>query len=144
MSKAARPNTNAAAIDDDGGKVRLDKWLWAARFFKTRGLAADAIEGGRIRLKSERVKLSHAVRVGEHYSVSQDGFLWEILITAISDQRGNATAAALLYRESPESIEARALEVAKRKAAFSAGATFNHRPTKRDRRDLIKYFQPKD
>jgi ribosome-associated heat shock protein Hsp15 len=144
MSKAAKHGTEPRDNSAEDERVRLDKFLWAARFFKTRALAAEAIEGGRVRLDGERVKLSHAVRTGERYTVTREGLHWTFSVKAVSDKRGNAAAAALLFDESAESVKAREDELAIRKAAFSAGATFNHRPTKRDRRDLIKYFERRD
>ncbi len=141
MSRAAKPNTE---IDDNEGKVRLDKWLFAARFFKTRGLAADAIEAGKVKRDGERVKLSHAVRVGDAFTISREGLVWEIEVALVTDKRGNGAAAALMFTETTTSIAARDGELARRKADFQAGVYINHRPTKRDRRDLIKYFEPKD
>jgi ribosome-associated heat shock protein Hsp15 len=141
MSRAAKPNTEQEA---DDGKVRLDKWLFAARFFKTRGLAADAIESGKVKRNGERVKLSHAVRVGDRFTVGREGLQWDITVTLVTDKRGNGAAAALMYTETPDSIAAREAELLRRKADFQAGVYMNHRPTKRDRRDLIKYFEPID
>jgi ribosome-associated heat shock protein Hsp15 len=145
MSRARQPNTNSVAEpEDDNGKVRLDKWLFAARFFKTRGLAADAIEAGKVKRNGERVKLSHAVRVGDKFAVGREGLVWDIEVTLVTDKRGNGAAAALMYTETAASIAEREAEMGKRKALFQAGVYMNHRPTKRDRRDLIKYFEPKD
>jgi ribosome-associated heat shock protein Hsp15 len=118
----------------------LDKWLWAARFFKTRALAADAIEAGKIKKNNERMKTSHVVRVGERFSISREGLSWDITVRQVTDKRGNGAAAALLYCETVESVSAREEELARRKAAFQAGVFSNHRPTKRDRRALEKYI----
>jgi ribosome-associated heat shock protein Hsp15 len=141
MSRATPPNTEHDAAD---GRVRLDKWLWAARFFKTRALAADAIDAGRIKRNGERVKTSHIVRVGERFVVSRESFVWDITVKTITDKRGNGAAAALMYSETAQSIAERERELAVRKAAFQAGVFINHRPTKRDRRDLEKYFSQRD
>ena len=141
MSRAAKPNTET---DDDDGKVRLDKWLFAARFFKTRGLAAAAIEAGKVKRDGERVKLSHAVRVGDAFTIGREGMISDVQVTLVTDKRGNGAAAALMYTETSESIAAREAELLRRKADFQAGVYINQRPTKRNRRDLIKYFQPKD
>src|SRR5262245_29585400 len=80
-------------------RVRFDKWLWAARFYKTRSLAALAIETGHARLHGERVKQAHVVRIGDKVAVRKEGLLWEIEVTGLSDRRGSATDAAKLYRE---------------------------------------------
>jgi ribosome-associated heat shock protein Hsp15 len=141
MSRAAKPNTESV---DESGKVRLDKWLFAARFFKTRGLAADAIEAGKVKRNGERVKLSHAVRVGDAFTVGREGLVWDITVALVTDKRGNGAAAALMYTETSASIAEREAELGRRKADFQAGVYMNHRPTKRDRRSLIKYFEPKD
>ena len=87
--------------------VRLDKWLWAARFYKTRTLASQAVEAGQVRVGDERVKPAHAVRVGESITVRKAGFTWQVAVTAVSDHRGGAAEAALLYRESEASVAAR-------------------------------------
>jgi ribosome-associated heat shock protein Hsp15 len=141
MSRATRPNTELA---HESEKIRLDKWLWAARFFKTRALAAQAIESGKIKRDGERVKTSHVVRVRERFTIGREGLSWDITVTSVTDKRGNGAAAALMYTETQESIAQREQELARRKAAFQAGVFLNHRPTKRDRRDLEKYFSDQD
>jgi ribosome-associated heat shock protein Hsp15 len=141
MSRATKLNTDVA---DEAGKVRLDKWLFAARFFKTRGLAADAIESGKVKRNGDRVKLSHTVRVGDTFTIGREGLVWDITVTLVTDKRGNGAAAALMYTETSASIAERETELGRRKADFQAGVYMNHRPTKRDRRSLIKYFEPKD
>jgi ribosome-associated heat shock protein Hsp15 len=141
MSRAAKPNTEPV---DESGKVRLDKWLFAARFFKTRGLAADAIEAGKVKRNGERVKLSHAVRLGDAFTIGREGLVWDVSVTLVTDKRGNGAAAALMYTETNASIAERDAELARRKDDFQAGVYLNHRPTKRDRRSLIKYFEPKE
>ena len=85
-------------------RVRLDKWLWAARFYKTRTLAAQAIDAGQVRVGGERVKTAHAVRTGERVSVRKSGFVWDVTVTGLSDRRGGAAEAALLYQEDEASI----------------------------------------
>src|SRR6266404_5789643 len=88
-------------------RIRFDKWLWAARFYKTRTLAAQAIDTGQARLANDRVKPAHLIRVGDAVSVRKRGTVWEVKVTALADRRGSATQAATLYRESPESAAAR-------------------------------------
>ena len=135
----------------DIAMVRIDKWLWAARFFKTRSLATDAIDAGHVRRASvgsvsgDRVKPAHAVRVGESYAVQRGDLLQEVVVTAVSERRGSATDAALLYRETEASVAARleqkALHAAANAAMGSHGATFlRGRPTKQDRRKLADMF----
>ena len=120
--------------------TRFDKWLWAARFYKTRTLAAQAIEAGQARLAGERVKPAHAVRSGDAVSVRKHGLVWEVEVTALSDRRGSATDAAALYRETPESVALRAEEMLRRKAAAATEPGFAGRPTKRDRRKLADFL----
>jgi ribosome-associated heat shock protein Hsp15 len=90
------------------------------------------------------VKLSHAVRVGDAFAVGREGLVWDITVALVTDKRGNGAAAALMYTETSASIAEREAELGRRKADFQAGVYMNHRPTKRDRRSLIKYFEPKD
>jgi ribosome-associated heat shock protein Hsp15 len=120
--------------------TRFDKWLWAARFYKTRTLAAQAIEAGQARLTGERVKPAHAVRCGDAVSVRKHGLVWEVEVTGLSDRRGSATDAAALYRETPESVALRAEEMLRRKAAAATEPGFAGRPTKRDRRKLADFL----
>ncbi len=120
--------------------LRLDKWLWVARFYKTRSLAAKAIETGQVRVAGERVKPAHALRVGEIVGVRRSGLTWEVEVTGISDRRGSATAAAALYHETSASVAARAEALAQRKAAVDAQPRFPGRPTKRDRRKLEDFL----
>ena len=131
--------------------VRIDKWLWAARFFKTRSLATDAIDAGHVRRASvgsvsgDRVKPAHTVRVGETYAVQRGDMMQQVLVTAISERRGSATDAALLYRETEASVATRLEQQALHAAADAAmgghGAPqFRGRPTKQDRRKLADMF----
>ena len=96
--------------------MRLDKWLWAARFYKTRSLAAQAIEAGQARVNDARVKPAHIVKHGEHISLRKLGLEWNVEVMGLSEKRGGAAEAAKLYRESPASIAAREEELARRKA----------------------------
>jgi len=127
-------------VTDPPGRVRLDKWLWAARFYKTRSLAAQAIEAGQARAGGERVKPAHAVRVGEQVTVRKHGLVWAVDVLAVSDRRGSGADAALLYREGEESAALRLKAIAERKAALAAAPRFPGRPTKRDRRKLEDFL----
>jgi ribosome-associated heat shock protein Hsp15 len=118
--------------------VRLDKWLWAARFFKTRSLATAAIESGRVRLDGERVKPARAARVGDLLAIDNGAEQWEVALLAISEQRGPAPVARTLYQETQASLARRARELEARRLYPEPGSTIKGRPTKRDRRALSK------
>jgi ribosome-associated heat shock protein Hsp15 len=120
-------------------RVRVDKWLWAARFFKTRSLAAQAIESGKVRVEGETVKPAKEVRAGQTLEVRTPGGQFTVLINLVSDHRGNAAAAQLLYEETPESCKAREEEAARRKHFAEPAEAIYARPTKRDRRDLERF-----
>ena len=120
-------------------RVRVDKWLWAARFYRSRALACDAIESGQVRVDGERVKPSRGVKAGDRVTVRKGGIAWEVEVTALAERRGSATEAARLYREDAASVAAREQEVARRKAA--APARVPGRPTKRDRRALDDFLK---
>ncbi|HWZ70088.1 MAG TPA: RNA-binding S4 domain-containing protein [Casimicrobiaceae bacterium] len=122
-------------------RVRLDKWLYAARFYKTRTIAAQAIESGRARVDDQRVKPSHAIRAGARISLSKDSLLWRLEVAAVSDKRGPASEAAKLYRESPQSAAVREEEIARRKAAAASAPRTSGRPTKRDRRKIHSFLE---
>src|SRR5437867_9984708 len=130
------------SLDEHGGanRIRFDKWLWAARFYKTRTLAAQAIDAGQARLANDRVKPAHVIRIGDAVSVRKRGTVWEVEVTTLADRRGSATQAATLYRESPESAAARGEEVLQRKAAAAGEPRFAGRPTKRNRRKLAEFL----
>ena len=117
-------------------RVRLDKWLWAARFYKTRGAATDAVVAGHVRVGGERVKPSKDVRVGDTVEVRRGELRWKLTIAGIADRRGPATVAAALYDESAESIAEREGQRLERKLARPLGADLGERPTKQARRSL--------
>ncbi len=119
---------------------RLDKWLWAARFFKTRGLAKEAVEAGRVRMAGERVKPSRALRVGDELSIQAGEVTWVVRVAGLSDRRGPACEARLLYEESQESQDRRQRQREEWVSRQDPGATIKGRPTKRDRR-LIHRFR---
>ncbi|RMG30370.1 MAG: RNA-binding S4 domain-containing protein [Gammaproteobacteria bacterium] len=116
-------------------RIRLDKWLWAARFFKTRRLATEAITGGHVHLDGRRVKPSRPVRVGDRLEIRKGALHFEIEVLALSDRRGPASEAAGLYRELPESIARRERARAASRLAAAAPAP-DRRPDKRARRRL--------
>jgi ribosome-associated heat shock protein Hsp15 len=117
--------------------LRIDKWLWAARFFKTRGLAQAAIESGRVMVAGERVKLARPVRIGDQIRVRTGDLERTVVVRGLSSHRGPAPVAQALYEETDESVRARVQEQARR-ALFAepAQAIEQGRPTKRDRRRI--------
>lgn len=98
-----------------GERVRLDKWLWAARFFKTRTLAQEAIEGGHVKVQGSRTKPSHEVKPGERLTITIGEYVWEITVSALSARRGPASEARLLYEEDPASLARRQEAVARKR-----------------------------
>jgi ribosome-associated heat shock protein Hsp15 len=139
MTKPESPRPHADPAGE-AARVRFDKWLWAARFYRTRALAAQAIDAGQARLAGERVKPAHAVRVGDRVQVRRQGAVWDVAVTALADRRGSATDAAALYLESEQSIAVRMEERAQRQAAAAAAPVFTGRPTKRNRRKLADFL----
>jgi ribosome-associated heat shock protein Hsp15 len=123
---------NMAAADT----VRIDKWLWAARFFKTRSLATDAVDSGKVRLNGERVKPARAVRSGDTLDIDNGATAWQVVLVGISDVRGPAAIAQTLYAETEKSIARRQQEAEQRRFYSEPGATLKGRPTKRNRRQL--------
>lgn len=124
---------------ETGGDIRIDKWLWAARFFKTRSLAAEAVSGGKVKLNGERVKSAKSVRVGDEMRIQIGPYEHLISVLGISGRRGPAREATQLYAEHAESKAARE-EMARRLAAERVHFTHGDgRPTKRARRDLIRF-----
>lgn len=119
--------------------VRLDKWLWAARFFKTRSLATDAIEGGKIRLNEERPKPAKEVKLGDRLHIKIGPVEYEVFVRALSDKRGPAPEARLLYEETPKSIAGRYEEAERRRVVQEPAQEIKGRPTKRDRRVMDKW-----
>ncbi len=116
--------------------TRVDKWLWAARFFKTRSAATDAVLGGHVHVNSERVKPSKDVHVGDTVEITIAARRRTVLVTGIADKRGSAAVAATLYAETPESIERGERERLQRSLARPLGADLGERPTKQARRRL--------
>ncbi len=127
------------AVTAGAGGARLDKWLWAARFFKTRGLAHQAVEAGRVRRNGERVKPGHAVKPGDELSIQVGDLAWQVRVQALSERRGPAAEARRLYVEDAASREARERRIEERKRQSDPAAALHGRPTKRDRR-LIHRF----
>ena len=119
--------------------VRVDKWLWAARFFKTRSLATDAAEGGRVQVNGLRAKPAKEVRVGDRVEVSIGDMLWELHVEGLSDKRGPAPEARKLYRESEASTARREQAMENRRLQVEPSQEIHGRPTKRDRRVMDRW-----
>ena len=119
--------------------MRIDKWLWAARFFKTRSLAAQAVSGGLVRVAEQRVKASRRLRRGETVHVRRGAQAWDVVVRGLREARRPAPEAQTLYEETPESIERRTSEEARREQARMRRARAQGRPTKRDRRALERW-----
>ena len=122
--------------------MRIDKWLWAARFFKTRSLAQQAIAAGRIKLNDDRIKPAHDVKIGNDLSIRVGDYEFLIKVIALSDKRGPAPTARKLYEEKPESIAERQRRQDLRRLSPEPGAGRKGRPTKRDRRLLEELSSP--
>jgi ribosome-associated heat shock protein Hsp15 len=121
-------------------RVRIDKWLWAARFYKTRSIASDAIAGGKVELNGERVKPAKMIQVGDELRLRLGPYEHIVIVRALSERRGPATVAATLYEETPASIAARAKHAEQLRMAPAAFVYEEKgRPTKRDRRELERF-----
>ena len=129
-------NRPAASEMED---VRLDKWLWAARFFKTRSLATDAVNGGKVELNGQRPKPAKEVKVGDLLRIRVGPFVHAVTVRALSDRRGPASAAALLFEESAENIAARERLREQHRLAPSVQYEEGGRPTKKDRRTMSAF-----
>lgn len=122
----------------DNENVRLDKWLWAARFFKTRSLAAAAAQGGKVQIGGDRAKPARAVRVGDELQIRRGGYEWTVTVKGLSTRRGPAKEAALLYEETEESVRNRDAARARIQAEATPFRERGGRPTKKDRRDWAR------
>lgn len=132
-----RPPATTGATD----RVRLDKWLWAARFFKTRTLATEAVAGGKVHVGGQRCKPSHTVRMGEMLRIQRGPEEYLITVMALSDRRSPASAAALLYEETADSRQQREALREQRRLECSPLPQPPGRPTKQDRRRIMRFTQ---
>jgi ribosome-associated heat shock protein Hsp15 len=122
--------------------IRLDKWLWAARFYKTRKLAADAISGGKVHVNGQRTKPGKEIKIGAEITINKNSYTWDITITALTGQRRSAKDAVLQYQETPESHAKRQQQIQterEHKELFSFTG-IDHKPNKKERR-LIHRFK---
>jgi ribosome-associated heat shock protein Hsp15 len=124
--------------------MRLDKWLWAARFFKTRSLAQQAIESGRVRLNDQRIKPSHGLKLEDSVAVRVGELEWQVRVKGLSEKRGPAQQARKLYEETEASRAERERRIDLRRYSAEPAAEMKGRPTKRDRRRLEDLTSPPD
>ena len=117
-------------------RARIDKWLWAARFYKTRGAATEAVLGGHVRVGGERVKPAKEIQAGDTVEIAMGESRWTVVVTGVYDRRGPAKVAATLYEETPESAELRARRRLERQLSAPLGADLGARPTKHARRRI--------
>ena len=119
--------------------LRLDKWLWAARFFKTRGLAAESISGGKVHLNGQRTKPGKEVKIGSRIEITKGSYHAEIVVAGIIAQRRPAKEAVFLYEETPESIEKRKVESINKRQQNEAQIRPDKRPNKKQRRQIHRF-----
>ena len=134
----------SAADDAAVESLRIDRWLWAARFFKTRSLAAQAVSGGQVRIASQRIKASRRVRRAEIVHIRRGAQEWDVVVKGLRDERRPAPQAQTLYEETPASIERRTSEQARREQEEMRRARARGRPTKRERRALLRWRERRE
>ena len=120
------------------GKIRIDKWLWAARFFKTRSLAADAVNGGKVHVNGQRVKSARSINIDDELKITRGQFQTELIVKQLSEKRGPAKQAQLLYEETKESIEKREVLLEQRRILNAGMPQTKAKPDKRQRRQIRK------
>ncbi len=128
----------------DEQRLRIDKWLWAARFYKTRSLAAEAVDGGKVQVNGERVKPAKVLKAGDTLAIRNGHFAWQITVLALSERRGPATEASKLYSESDQSRSEREEKSALLKIERQSNPFPGGRPTKKQRRQIIRFTQDND
>lgn len=128
-------------MSDSEARLRLDKWLWAARFFKTRSLAAAAIQGGKVKLDGQHTKPAKEVKTGDTLEISLGDQLWTVLVLAINAQRRPAVEARLLYAETPQSLARRELVLAQKALAPAPGSDLRGRPSKKAGRQIRRFSE---
>jgi ribosome-associated heat shock protein Hsp15 len=126
-------------MSENEDKTRIDKWLWAARFYKTRSLAAEAVAGGKVQVNGERVKRARPLLIGDEIRIRQGPYEHLVVVKQLSTQRGPAARALELYEETAESRAAREAMALQLKSLHAAFVPDRGRPTKKDRREMIKF-----
>ena len=130
---------NNQEIEQTGESIRIDKWLWAARFFKTRSLAAEAVTGGKIEVNGSRAKPSRIMRLGDRLSIRRGPYEWTVVVKGVAKVRGPAAEAQLLYEETEESIRKREAASAQLKLERPPEFHIPGRPSKKDRRAVLRF-----
>jgi ribosome-associated heat shock protein Hsp15 len=120
-------------------RVRIDKWLWAARFYKTRSLATEAVDGGKVHVNGARVKAARPLRAGDRVEVRRGDDLLEVVVVDLSEKRGPATAAQTLYEETPASVTRRQDQAEAHRKLSAAMPRFDRRPDKKERRAISRF-----
>lgn len=140
---ALKPGRRVDCRLADLNEVRIDKWLWAARFFKTRSLAADAVNGGKVHVNGQRCKPGKDIKIGDVISVTKDQYTWEIEVTDLNKQRRPAKEAALLYQEEENSLLKRQqqVELHKQQQALLSPSDRERKPNKKQRRQIHRFKQ---
>ena len=126
-------------MQENGEQIRLDKWLWAARFFKTRSLATEAVSGGKVHLNGARTKPAREIDIGDKLTIRRGPYEWTVVVRALSLRRGPASAATLLYDETEESKRNREEAVSEIRVQEWRPPHTKGRPSKKDRRDLSRF-----
>jgi ribosome-associated heat shock protein Hsp15 len=126
-------------VEQTGGQIRIDKWLWAARFFKTRSLAAEAVAGGKIEINGDRAKPSRIVRSGDELKVRRGPYEWSVIVKGVAKNRGPASEAQLLYEETEESVRKREALATQLKFERPPEVDFSGRPSKKERREIQRF-----
>lgn len=121
------------------GRVRVDKWLWAARFFKTRSLAAEAVEGGKVHVNGDRVKAARALKPGDRLNIRRGPEEVELVVVALAEDRGPAAVAEALYQETEASVTRRLALAQEQRTLASAGPRLSGRPDKKSRRAIARF-----
>ena len=124
---------------NDAEQLRLDKWLWAARFFKTRALAAEAVSGGKVHVNGERVKPARTIKLGDRLNITRGQYEYEVVVLAINKQRRPAKEAQLLYEETEQSQAKRLQQMEMNRAINASIPISERRPSKKDRRQIVRF-----
>jgi ribosome-associated heat shock protein Hsp15 len=137
----SHPKWNDMGLDTNDDKVRIDKWLWAARFFKTRSIATKAVNGGHVHVNGARVKPARVIQVGDTLAIRRGHVEFEVVVLGLSERRGPAVKARTLYEETGESIERREQNARERRLLKPLDTPPERKPDKKDRRKIRKFLR---